>query len=257
MERERVGGLTIRYATGYRIVRSLVQTMIEGSGLIQPTTTQTSTEKERLQDTDMAWKDLLATELPEVTGGRGAVATSPKVAIRENGQIALNSFAAKMIAEQKTVAFVVRRDDTNAKKFALMALDSPTYDKLLQKPEKERPAIYKLTEPKGDAKDKSVTISGSRFLRVMGYDYKSAGNQTFDVELETVKSKAGNFQLYVVTLPETTPTPKPKVTRERKPKVTDSGNAANAVAATAATPAPAPVAEPATPATPASDDLFD
>ena len=77
----------------------------------------------------MAWKDVLATELPEVTGGRGAVATSPKVAIRENGQIALNSFAAKMVAEQKTVAFLVRRDDQNAKKFALMALDAPMYDK--------------------------------------------------------------------------------------------------------------------------------
>lgn len=207
----------------------------------------------------MAWVDVLSIALPEPVGGRGAVATEPKITVRESGQIGFNSFLAKLIDEAGAVAVIIKQDSENPKKFAMVAVDSAMMDKVAQLPEAKRPAIYKIAKPSADAKgnNKTQSISTSRFLRLIGYDYKAAGNQNFTVVVEQMKTKTGTTAMYVVELPSTTPARKETTPRKpRTPKVngagTPAGNpVADVVATAAATPAPVVAA-----AADSGDELF-
>jgi len=252
IDQSRVGGLTIRYTSGYRQFRPLPN----GLG---PSDRTTVVGYRKDQGTNkMAWVDVLSIALPEPTGGRGAVATEPKITVRESGQIGFNSFLAKLIDEAGAVAVIIKQDSENQKKFAMVAVDSAMMDKVAQLPEAKRPAVYKIAKPSADAKgnNKTQSISTSRFLRLIGYDYKAAGNQNFAVAVEQMKTKTGSTAMYVVELPSTTPARKettPRKPRAPKTPATTVGSAVADVVATAAT-TPAPVVAAA--AADSGDELF-
>lgn len=209
----------------------------------------------------MAWKDILLSELPEVTG-RGAAATAPVAHVKDNGQIQFNSYMSKALNDDGVVGFLTKVDLENPKKFALICCNQETTDKVLNLPEAKRPAFYKLGKPSDTAKSQASWISASRFLRLIGYDYIAAGTHSYDAVVEEIPAGKGKLKAYVITLPAQTPTPKPVT--PRKPRASKGGTdttantpaVAAAVAATATTATPAPVAVTIPEPTGSSDELF-
>lgn len=245
---------------GYRSIRALAEMVSAEDSLLGGRWIDRSSlsRQERIQNI-MAFQDIFATQLPESTG-RGQASTEPKVGIRENGQIAFNGFCQKRLDEIGATAVTVKQDSDNKRKLALVLLTADMVAKVEGLAPEKQPVMFKLSKPeiKPDAKNKSKAsyFSGSRMLKLIGYDYAKAGNQVYSVTEEKM-NKAGTVIAYVLTLPDQDPAPKPKQTRTRK--ATATGPTPEQAVVATATETPATVVNGVVPpptSAPASEDLF-
>ena len=152
------------------------------------------------------------------------VAGPPSVTVRDNGQVAMSSSAAKAFEGCNFIMIGADLEAVKAGKDVQVQFQGVA------------------TEPKGKegkgrpisrGKElKNCTISMAAALRgILGYDYVKAGNQTYACQINEAKHSA------LFRLPTVLPAPKPKVARKRKPAELPATAAPLAPAAPAAEPA--------------------
>lgn len=132
--------------------------------------------------------------------GRGkAAATEAVIAVADNGQIVLNSFASKAL-EGKYGLIVF---DASTRTLGIAMLN--TLPKGMTEDE-----TYKIGEGK---KSKQKFVSGSQVLKEVGYDYVASGRQTFKGKMSTEK---GIGQVVSFVVPEGSLTKKEVKPRKKK-----------------------------------------
>jgi hypothetical protein len=78
-------------------------------------------------------------------------------------------------------------------------------------PKGKEAKVWEIVRGKEGSKNKTCSISASVMLKEIGYDYKTAGNQTFDIEKQDDTKHVVIFQL-----PKETPTKKAVAVRKKK-----------------------------------------
>jgi hypothetical protein len=151
------------------------------------------------------------------------VAGPPAVTVRDNGQIAMSSTAAKALEGCNFV--MIGADLDAAKAGKAVAVQLAGFD---AEPKGKEGKGRNISRGKAG---KNCTVSMASALKgILGYDFQKAGNQLYPAQINEAK------HLVLFTLPAELPKAKAKVTRTKK----------------SATVAAAPVAEPAT--APESED---
>lgn len=140
-------------------------------------------------------------------------ATEPKVNIKGNGQIALNSLASEAFKDYK---FIGGTFDPKTRQFQIIGYNKP-------------PKGYaeNVLRPLGvNKKVGQRYFSASSWLRAMGYEFEASGLQKFACEVE------GN--IITLKVPKGSLTPLPTVPRKKRAKATaeDNGKASVAEPAT-------------------------
>jgi hypothetical protein len=183
----------------------------------------------------MPVKMILFAELPKLQVGKAA-ATEPKIAIRENGQIAFNSkFVADYVKPIDATHIIFRwNGDGDVGTFPCDILTIPCDAAKAEEERSKGGVVYPIPPPK--KKETGIVMTGSALLQRIKYQYKASGNQNFDVNL-LGKNKLPSLKLTAEKL-----TPAPKQTRERKKKDAPAAPPANAPAAPAVA-ATAPAAD--------------
>lgn len=129
--------------------------------------------------------------------------SKPSVSVNGNGRIVFSSLASEVF---KGATVVLPSFDAAGNRMRFDGLDN---DK-----GKEGKTL-EIVMPKGKdgkaPKSKSVSVSAAVLLKHVNYDYKKAGNQTFDID-KIVADK----RTIIFALPTTTPTAKPKTERKKK-----------------------------------------
>lgn len=154
----------------------------------------------------------------------GKSATAPSVGVHNNGQITFNSFITKSL--NGAVGMGIQVDGKKV-------LFAPINAEQLEKLTKARKVAFELRRSK---KASSAYIGGARLLTAMGYDYKAAGNQRFEVTMDAKNQ-------VILTIPDSTPAAKaviPRPSRKKKGEVvtmpgTDAERVPAAVTAPAST----------------------
>lgn len=153
----------------------------------------------------MAFQTIKKSSLPVST--RGQASTEPKVAIRENGQIAFNKLAAEAMDTPKILIIqfdpekrlLVFRPYFSGKSPVPKGVSKEDYEK----------DLFTISYGNKTAIE-SPYFAGAQLLKDLEYDYITSGNQNFIPQV-VVKDKA-----LVITLPKGSLEAKPKT--PRKPK---------------------------------------
>jgi hypothetical protein len=143
-------------------------------------------------------------DLPIATRGTGS--GKPSVTVQGNGTFLFSTKAAEMLGTHELALFVIEKQQITVQSVT----DAILKDLKKQKMDIADLATCKYTRGK---KSKGVGLAGSGVCKLVGYDYKTSGNQTFDLEGD---ADDGNV---VFSLPKGHLTPKPKAARKpRAPK---------------------------------------
>lgn len=177
------------------------------------------------------------TSLPVATAGRGVVATEPKLTIRNNGQMAFNSFIAKALGEVNFIG--AGWLDQAKRRFAIQA-----FDKL-----PEGYTAEELFKPGKNSKMKGLYFGAGGLLTEAGYDYKASGERHIFTKEEVTDKNGKTFgkivvkegeKMIIFTLPEgaLTPVDVPKrAPRKAKAAAAAAGGSTTAPASTVDGPA--------------------
>lgn len=158
-------------------------------------------------------KAKLVVKYPTTVGRSG----KPSVAVGGNARLQFSTEVSKAFDGCKVVSPSFEKD-TNKLRLEGMA----------NAPKGKENAVWDIVRAKETSKNKSktVSISGALLLKEVGYDYKAAGNQTFDVDKQD-----NDKHVVIFTLPKETPKPKPVVARKKKETPAGKGAAANSAPA--------------------------
>jgi hypothetical protein len=156
----------------------------------------------------------------------------PSAAVMDNGRIQFSTEVSKAFD-----TCLVAQPSFDKDKLQLR------FDGFAKAPAGKENKVLELSRASGTKKDgtpsktknKTVAINCSLVLKAVGYDYKKASNQTYDVIKFDLEK-----HVVIFALPATLPAPKPKVVRKKKAVVPTV--AATAPNGAIAPPAPAPVA---------------
>lgn len=162
----------------------------------------------------MGFKMISRSSLPVST--RGQASTEPKVAVRENGQIAFNKLAATEMGTPVTLVIMFDEDKRHLV-FKPYVSGKSALPKGVKKEDYEK-ELFSISYG-NKTKIESPYFAAANLLKDLEYDYIKSGNQTF-----TPLVKDGAL---VITLPKGALEAKPKAERKKKDPATSNGPVKN------------------------------
>lgn len=163
------------------------------------------------ENKNMAFKMIDKATVPQTARGFGKVAGPPKVSIAGSGQIRFSTNAGAAFPTDHKLCLILRDDKENRK------LLIKSYGKELPKNVTAEKCWELKRSVSKSGKLGQAYISGGGILKLIGYDYGKAGDQSFDCQVDVAKNTV------VFDLPATEPAKREVTPRKKRSTAAGAG----------------------------------